>query len=234
MPFQIKKTADGSDTILIPGLEEHYHSVHGAIQEAMHVFINAGLKAISEHLNPVNILEVGLGTGLNCFLTFLENQFLQNRGEGEVMRDGRCIHYTAIEAYPLDNELIFKLNYLERLNESKSADIFTAFHHSPWNQNNKITEQFELTKLSIKLADYIPVPGAVFDLIYFDAFGPKVQPEMWTKEAFEKIYSALKPGGILVTYCAKGEVKRTLKSLGFKVETLPGPPGKREMTRGIK
>lgn len=234
MPFQIRKTADGSDTILIPALEEHYHSIYGAIQEARHVFINAGLKAISEHINPVNILEVGLGTGLNCFLTFLENQSFPTPGDAGVIRDPRYICYTAIEAYPLDNDLVFKLNYLEKLNESKSAEIFTAFHHSPWNQKNKITERFDLTKLSIKLADFLPVPGVVFDLIYFDAFGPKAQPEMWTEEVFEKMYSALKPGGILVTYCAKGEVKRTLKSVGFRVETLPGPPGKREMTRGVK
>lgn len=216
----IKTTYDGSHTLFVPDLDEHYHSTHGAIQESMHVFINAGLNYFNNS-KELTILEIGLGTGLNAFLTYIESK-----------KKGTPINYTGIEAYPLTKEIIENLNYPEQLNEMDNKAVFKLLHECNWNKEVNITDSFLLTKLNVLLQDY--KVKKQYDLIYFDAFGPGVQEEMWTREVFEKMYQSLAVGGILVTYCAKGEVKRTLKSVGFEVENIPGPPGKREMTRARK
>lgn len=217
---QLKITGDGSHTIYLTDLDETYHSVHGSIQEAKHVFIKNGLHSFNQE--KLNILEIGLGTGLNALLTCIDST--------------NSIYYTGIDAFPIERKLIDQLNFTEELSLSDDESvIFNTIHDVNWNTDDhiKITKSFCLKKIKELLNDYQPLSNQ-FDLIYFDAFGPRVQPDLWTEKVFRKMYSALKKGGILVTYCAKGEVKRTLKKIGFKVESLPGPPGKREMTRGTK
>ena len=225
MKTEIIKTADGSHSIYVKDLDEHYHSIHGAIQEAKHVFIKMGLKHIASILPApdaeINILEIGLGTGLNTFLTFIETENSKEK-----------INYIALEAFPVSVELVNQLNYLELLNELKNQSIFNKIHTCEWNNKNVFSNQFTFRKINNTLQQI--VFDDTFDLIYYDAFGPRVQPEMWTEDVFSKLYSATKPDGCLVTYCAKGEVKRTLKKVGYTVETLQGPPGKREMVRAVK
>jgi tRNA U34 5-methylaminomethyl-2-thiouridine-forming methyltransferase MnmC len=217
-------TSDGSHTLFLPEVNEHYHSYHGAINESKHVFIKNGLDYYLSNnmISPINILEIGMGTGLNVFLTFLYT----------VERLGVIIDYVALEPFPISVEFVPELNYIEKLNAKHHIDTFNLIHSSEFNKKIKLYNQFTLTKKSDTLQDS-PNDQAI-DIIFFDAFAPRVQPELWTKEVFDKLYSFLKPGGILVTYCAKGEVKRTLKASGFKVESLPGPPGKREMVRAVK
>lgn len=222
------KTEDGSHSLYVKELNEHYHSTHGAIQESKHVFINAGLKHImSQNPSSVSILEIGLGTGLNALLTFIESkQFSGN------------INYTALEAFPIAVDLAGELNYPELLCDSGLNDIasltsiFKELHACEWEKEIAISEKLIFSKIknTLQKVEF----KNTYDLIYFDAFGPPVQPEMWTEELFAKLFAATKPNGCLVTYCAKGEVKRTLKKVGFIVESLEGPPGKREMIRGIK
>jgi len=216
-------TSDGSHSIHIPEWNENYHSVHGAIQESRHVFIEAGLKYCAAKKNALNILEIGLGTGLNALLTFMEAQLLSTG-----------IHYTALEAFPLSKELTDELNYIKALESPEHEGLFfDLIHGSEWEKETEVTPGCKLKKIRNTLQE-ITLPEQEFDLVYFDAFGPPVQPEMWTEELFIKTYKTTKPGGILVTYCAKGEVKRTLKRVGFTIESLPGPPGKREMIRALK
>lgn len=204
-------TADGTVTLFAPELNEHYHSVHGAMQESMHVFIRAGLH-FAEPKQPLRIFEVGFGTGLNALLS-------------QILKP--CpVTYHSIEFFPLEKENIAELNYAE--NEADKT-IFLAIQNAPWNIETTISENFSLKKIKADL--HLFKTDEKYDLIYFDAFSPEAQPEMWTAAVFEKMYSLLNPNGILVTYCAKGEVKRTLKASGFEVESIPGPPGKREMTR---
>ncbi|MDG1477518.1 MAG: tRNA (5-methylaminomethyl-2-thiouridine)(34)-methyltransferase MnmD [Vicingaceae bacterium] len=217
---ELKITADGSHTLFIPELDETYHSTHGAIQEAKHVFINAGLKCCN--LETLSVLEIGFGTGLNAFLTFLESQ-----------KDRRKLSYTSLEAFPLELDLIKELNYTKQLSlDAQDEQLFNKIHEIEWGNYHEISSRFKLKKLSEKLENFNPIEK--YDLIYFDAFGPRVQPEMWTIPIFEKMYNCLNTNGVLVTYCAKGTVKRGLKEVGFNVESLPGPPGKREMTRAQK
>lgn len=219
MKREIIKTSDGSTTIHIKDWDECYHSKHGAIQEAKHVFIKNGLKLYED--KTVNILEIGFGTGLNAFITFLEaNQINQK------------IDYVGIEAYPLEATEIIEMNYVTELEAEKFTDIFHAMHESDWNTKIFITSNFALTKRKQffnEIEDY-----EAFDLIYFDAFGYRVQPELWSIEIFNKMYDSLKPNGILVTYAARGIIKRNMLAVGFTVEKLPGPPGKREMFRARK
>ncbi|MGB0886594.1 MAG: tRNA (5-methylaminomethyl-2-thiouridine)(34)-methyltransferase MnmD [Vicingaceae bacterium] len=217
---ELKITADGSHTLFIPELDETYHSTHGAIQEAKHVFIEAGLNYIDE--KKLNILEIGFGTGLNAFLTMLEANRMKLK-----------VNYFSLEAFPLDIEIINQLNYNKELSsKAKEIQLFNKLHFVAWERLEEITTNFSLKKQKIALAEFIP--NEKFDLIFFDAFGPRVQPEMWTKEIFENMYNSLNENGVLVTYCAKGSVKRTIKEVGFKLESIPGPPGKREMSRAIK
>ena len=226
MERTIIKTSDGSHSIHVKELNENYHSLHGAIQESKHVFIDAGLKASSLPLSKgkefYDILEIGLGTGLNAFLTYVEN-----------LNSKRNIYYTALEAFPLEETIINELNYVELLNAKEHTSVFDKIHHSKWEQTIELNENFTLLKIKNTLQAVI-LENKKFDLIYFDAFGPPTQPELWTETIFSKIVEATKQSGILVTYCAKGEVKRTLKKVGFMVESLPGPTGKREMVRATK
>lgn len=228
MEHLLIKTEDGSHSLYVKELNEHYHSIHGAIQESKHVFINAGLKPVlSKEPSVISILEIGLGTGLNALLTFMESEQFTGK-----------INYDAIEAFPIRFELAQELNYPELLSASEPNNktlfrsVFNMLHSCEWEKEIMLSENFSFKKIkkTIKKTEL----KNTYDLIYFDAFGPPVQPEMWTEEVFSKIAAATNPNGCLVTYCAKGEVKRTLKKVGFVVESLEGPPGKREMVRGIK
>ena len=215
---QIIITSDGSHTIYVPEIDEHYHSVHGAVQESNHIFIKNGFEICKA--DPLNIFEVGFGTGLNVLLTALK-----------CMSGNKEVNYTSIEKYPLDERIIRSLNYSDYAGEN-AREIFQVIHTVPWNVRVNICKNFYLKKIE---ADFTadPISGK-FDLIYFDAFGPDKQPEMWTKEIFELLASVTKKNGILVTYSAKGEVKRTLIACGFDVTLLPGPPGKKQMISAVK
>lgn len=220
LKHQIILTEDGSSTIYLPQLNENYHSTHGAVQESKHVFINNGWSHISK--KSISILEIGWGTGLNSMLTLLHS--IQEKKE---------VHYTALEAFPLHFNEVEKLNYPSIEIFRNFADAFENMHTCEWEKEVAIHSFFHLHKVRQKLADFCP-KNHTFDLIYFDAFAPTIQPEMWSEDVFNKLYPALTSGGILVTYCAKGIVRRTMEKVGFTVERLPGPPGKREMLRAIK
>lgn len=217
MKVELRETNDGSHTLFIPELNENYHSHHGAIQEARHVFINEGLIPLLNKNYPINILEVGWGTGLNCLLSCL---FSENKS----------IKYTGIEAFPIVQTLHEALNYVMYL--ENSSEIFERLIMASWDKETKITNDFTLKKIHAKIQEWETEDK--FDLIYYDAFGPRAQEEMWRKETLERVICMLKKDGFFVTYCAKGQLKRDLKELGCFVETLPGPPGKREMTRAVK
>ena len=216
-------TKDGSHTISVPDMNVTYHSVHGAIQESEHVFIKAGLldSGIFDYTGVHQVLEIGFGTGLNTLLTLIEADKHKNR-----------IYYTAIEPFPLDESIIMQLNYCEQLNLPHYQRLFEKMHQCDWEEMYEITEQFRLTKHKTSLQEFST--GESFSIIYFDAFAPNAQPELWTKEIFEKLYNLLTEGGILVTYCSKGDVQRAMKAAGFTIEKIPGPPGKREMIRAAK
>jgi len=221
MQRQIIETEDGSHTLFVPELNEHYHSVHGAVNESNHVFIKNGFRALQSKGSIIKILEVGLGTGLNAFLTFLEN-----------LSEELQIHYSAIECYPIDEGLATELNYAEQLNAEEHQHIFNQIHHCQWEEEIRLAPNFILKKL---LADFTQYElKHKYDLVYFDAFAPDVQPELWTQQVFEKVFRCLVPNGTMLTYCAKGEVKRALKAAGFVIESLAGPVGKREITRARK
>lgn len=221
---EIITTGDGSKTIYMPDWNEHYHSRHGALQEALHVFIKMGMDVaipLSRKRNPnqpkLSILEYGLGTGLNAMLT------AQHKPEDLE------ITYTAVEAYPVSNEEIAAMDYGNLLND---LQLYETLHACPWEQSALLANGFKITKQQ-KTFDLINDP-ACYDLIYFDAFGPRVQPDLWSLEIFEAAYKSLNPSGILTTYCAAGFVRRNMQAAGFIVERLAGPPGKREMLRATK
>tara|TARA_B100001115_G_C15836650_1_gene418450 strand:- start:1080 stop:1745 length:666 start_codon:yes stop_codon:yes gene_type:complete len=216
---QIIQTADGSKTLYIPDFEEHYHSIHGALSEAQHVFVKHGLKSIPK--TKLSILEMGFGTGLNAYLTCLENRKLHNE-----------ITYTALEAYPINPDLANKMEYIGLLGFEDEEAVFQYMHQCSWNDVHMIDQHFTLQKIESTIQNV--VFQNTFDLVYYDAFAPRVQPELWTEEIFAKILSVMNVGAILVTYCAKGSVKRALKAVGFEVESLEGPARKREMTRAKK
>ncbi|KAF2509481.1 tRNA (5-methylaminomethyl-2-thiouridine)(34)-methyltransferase MnmD [Flavobacterium zhairuonense] len=219
MKREIIKTLDGSTTIHLEEWNESYHSKHGAIQEAKHVFIKNGLSLFEN--NPVTILEIGFGTGLNAFITFLESE-----------RKRQTIDYVGVEAYPVNAEEVLAMNYVAELEALEFDNIFEKMHKSEWNEKSELSRTFSLTKRK-QFFDEID-DFETFDLIYFDAFGYRVQPELWSEEIFQKMYNSLKPKGVLVTYAARGVVKRNMISVGFTVEKLAGPPGKREMFRAFK
>ncbi len=220
MKKKIFITSDGSSSIYLPDLDETYHSKHGAIQEAYHVFIKNGLDLFSNH-TPINIMEIGFGTGLNCFITYLESE-----------KRNLKITYNGVEAYPLQAEEISQLNYVTELKAQKKAVIFQKMHHASWGKGHQIDTNFTLLKRKQFFKKIEDLNS--FDLVYFDAFGANVQPELWSEEIFEKMYNSLKNNGVIVTYAAKGSVRRAMQKVGFEVERLPGPPGKREMLRGKK
>lgn len=216
MQREIHITSDGSTTIHLSDWDENYHSKHGAIQEAKHVFIKNGLTLFENR--AISILEIGFGTGLNAFITFLESKEKQ-----------QPINYVGIEAYPISADEIAAMNFTNELNVPDHDSFFQLMHTCPWEQEMAISKDFCLTKRK-QLIETID-DQEQFDLIYFDAFGFRVQPELWTVDVFSRMYNALKPGGILVTYAARGIVKRNMIQVGFSVEKLEGPPGKREMFR---
>ena len=219
MKREIITTSDGSTTIRLPDWDECYHSKHGAIQEAYHVFIKNGLSLF--HGKPVSIMEIGFGTGLNAFITYLESK-----------KNNQQIDYTGVEAYPISSEEIVSMNYVSELNAESETEVFKSMHECAWEQKNLISEGFSLTKRQQFFNDINDVEK--FDLIYFDAFGYRVQPELWSTDIFRKMYAALKQDAVLVTYAARGVVKRSMIEVGFRVEKLDGPPGKREMFRAFK
>ncbi len=217
---RLLQTSDGSHTLYVPEIDETYHSTHGAIQESMHIFIDSALRQCV--LNKVRILEIGFGTGLNALLTKCEAEL-----------SNFSVHYTTLEKFPVCDELIAALNYSGLVTKAVDVDFFNLIHQAPWNKMVLLCDDFELHKIE---CDFTKFESAVnqFDVVYFDAFSPDKQPEMWTVEQFSKIYDWCAPNAILSTYCAKGVVRRALQEVGFKVERLPGPPGKREILRATK
>jgi tRNA U34 5-methylaminomethyl-2-thiouridine-forming methyltransferase MnmC len=215
----IIQTRDGSTTIHIEEWDECYHSRFGAIQEAQHVFIKNGLSLFEN--NSISILEIGFGTGLNAFITFLESKKLN-----------QIINYVGVEAYPVSTEEVISMNYVSELKAENDVATFEKMHNCNWEEQIILRDDFFLTKRQQFFAEIEDIEK--FDLIYFDAFGYNVQPELWSTAIFQKMYNALKPKGVLVTYAARGVVKRSMIEVGFAVEKLEGPPGKREMFRAQK
>ena len=216
--IQLIETSDGSHTLYVPELDEHYHSVHGAVQESMFIFIKNGFDFCSA--SPLNILEVGFGTGLNALLSAIKSK-----------TGNREVNYTSLEKYPLEDSIVNSLNHYKFAGE-EGKKIFHLMHSAAWNERVKICTNFYLKKIETDFTK-AQLSGA-YDLIYFDAFGPDKQPEMWTAEIFRSIAAVTNDSGVLVTYSAKGEVKRSLIASGFRVTLLPGPPGKRQMIRAVK
>lgn len=216
---KIFESQDGSTSLFSEKFEVSYHSKYGAIQESKHVFIGAGLHPMVIGRSQVSVLEMGFGTGLNAYLTFLEADRLEVK-----------INYTGLEQFPIPTEMVAQLNYPEKV--EKERDAFEEIHEREWGRPHQLSDYFSLQKIhssiqEAKLTDK-------FDVIYFDAFAPNVQPELWEEDMMSKCFNWLNNGGALVTYCAKGAFKRTLRSVGFQVEALQGPPGKREMTKAVK
>ncbi|MBN2165832.1 MAG: tRNA (5-methylaminomethyl-2-thiouridine)(34)-methyltransferase MnmD [Marinilabiliaceae bacterium] len=211
----IKKTDDGSTTLFVPELDEHYHSIYGAVNESLHVFVKAGLKQLKKDV--IRVFEVGYGTGLNAYLTYLH-------------KEDKKIEYYAVEKYPIDNDLISQIKFGDAIEE---CGVFVGLHNAIWDEPVKINNAFKIVKFHADLRD-LQLKDARFDLVYFDAFAPDKHPDLWTKQVFEKMFSWLLPGGYLVTYCAKGVVRRMMQEIGFVVERLPGPPPKKEMLRAQK
>ncbi|MCK0131994.1 tRNA (5-methylaminomethyl-2-thiouridine)(34)-methyltransferase MnmD [Flavobacteriaceae bacterium F08102] len=218
---EIIVTADGSTTIHIPKWNEQYHSIHGAVQEARHVYIEMGLHYRLQHVfnKPLAILEIGLGTGLNAMLTQME-----------AIDRKQSVYYVGVDAFPVRLNELTNLNYVNQLGITKQA-LF-HIHSTPWEQACVLSSYFTLRKTK-QLFQNLEIDQK-FDLVYYDAFGARVQPELWTESMFSKMYNFLNIDGVLVTYAAKGSVRRAMIEVGFQVERLKGPPGKREMLRGIK
>lgn len=219
MKREIIQTLDGSTTIQITDWDECYHSRFGAVQEAKHVFIKNGLSLFEN--KEISILEIGFGTGLNAFVTYLESQKWK-----------LAINYVGVEGYPVSSEEVVSMNYVRELNAESERKIFEKMHNCNWEEKIVLRDDFVLTKRNQFFADIEDIE--IFDLIYFDAFGYNVQPELWSTAIFKKMYNSLKNNGVLVTYAARGVVKRSMIEVGFKVEKLAGPPGKREMFRAVK
>lgn len=217
----IIETQDGSHSIYSPTFGVSYHSKYGAIQESQHVFIDAGLHEVSLQKKNISILEIGFGSGLNALMTCIDAD-----------QRGLSIEYTGVENFPVPIQEALRLNYPETLDAMAYRPVFEQMHQIDWGKPTQLRANFQFTKLqqTFQSLDF----QAAFDLIYFDAFAPSAQPELWEEEVLSIMYKALRLEGILVTYCAKGAVKRSLKALGFTIEALKGPPGKREMTRAKK
>ena len=231
-------TSDGSKSLYLPEWDETYHSRHGAVQEAYHVFIRNGLD-LFEPGSELRILEMGFGTGLNCFITWLESR-----------QRGLTVYYHGLEAYPVAPNVAQHLDYPSALGQAQHKKVFEALHSCHWDEKVQITQNFALFKAQKQFSDFDPSKSddptethdpteshdttKNFDLIYFDAFAPRVQPELWSESMFQVMYEALRNEGVLVTYSAKGSVRRSMQAVGFSVERLPGPPGKREMLRATK
>ncbi|MGI4832201.1 MAG: tRNA (5-methylaminomethyl-2-thiouridine)(34)-methyltransferase MnmD [Janthinobacterium lividum] len=222
---EVRTTADGSPTLYVPALDEHYHSRHGARQESTHVFIEAGLRPLLAaglgQSEPLRVLEVGLGTGLNALLTL------------EAAREtGATVAYEGYETQPLPAAAVAALAPQWAASQVLSR-VFAQLHQQPWDRALLLTADFLLRKVRQPI-QVAALPGAAYDLIYFDAFAPEKQPELWTETVFAQLYAAAAPGAVLVSYCAQGQFRRNLRAAGWLTEKLPGPPGKREMTRARK
>lgn len=219
MKREIIITEDGSTTIRIPEWDENYHSTHGAIQEAKHVFIKNGLDLFQEQ-KTISILEIGFGTGLNAFITYLETKHKD------------LVNYVGVEAYPVASDEVSQMNYASQLDAAEEQSLFDLMHSSDWDIKNSVTTNFNLTKRKQFFQDI--TDENCYDLIYFDAFGFPLQPELWSEAIFQKMYDALLPNGVLVTYACRTPIRKAMLSAGFSVEKLPGAPGKREMLRATK
>ena len=219
MKREIIITNDGSTTIRIPDWNENYHSTHGAIQEAKHVFIKNGLE-LFQNQDSVSILEIGFGTGLNAFITFLESL------------NKKKVNYVGVEAYPVSEDEVKQMNYVSELEATQYQTIFDKMHSCNWESQQNITDNFILNKRKQFFQDIEDKDQ--FDLIYFDAFGFPLQPELWSDVIFKKMYEALLPKGVLVTYACRSSIKNAMLSVGFSIEKLSGAPGKREMLRATK
>ncbi len=220
MERQVITTADGSKTILIPGLNESYHSRHGALTESRHIFIDAGYRYAAAGFSKLNILEVGFGTGLNALLSLLESQ-----------KDLREVYYLGVEPFPVSREMLDHLDYPGMFEDDDVQAFFEEIHGG--GSSKKIGSHFTLDLITERLED-VKLEPSFFNLVYFDAFAPAVCPELWEAGIFNMIASSMVPGAVLVTYSCKGDVKRAMKAAGFAVEKLPGPPGKREFLRAVK
>ena len=219
MKREIIQTADGSTTIHLPEWNESYHSKNGAIQEAYHVFIKSGFSLFESE--PIAILEIGFGTGLNAFITYLEAK-----------KESHVINYVGVEAHPVILDEVLQMNYVAELDAENEFSIFEKMHTSGWENKVMISDSFSLIKRKQLFEDLEDEDA--YDLIYFDAFGFRVQPELWSLEIFKKMFKAMKSGGILVTYACRSSIKNAMLNAGFTIEKLPGAPGKREMLRAKK
>ncbi len=220
MSTSIITTADGSHTLFAAHFNEIYHSRHGALAESVHVFIRNGLEPMSNGL--LNVFEVGFGTGLNALLAL---KF--------AVETGKEIHYQGIELYPVEQETALQLNYAEQIGDEHLKTFFEQMHTCKWNEQHLLTENFSFKKIHGSLLE-ANLEEEHFEVIFFDAFAPTKQSELWSSEIFEKLFLATKRGGVLTTYCAKGDVRRVMQQAGFSVSKVPGPPGKREMLVAIK
>ncbi|GAB2854129.1 tRNA (5-methylaminomethyl-2-thiouridine)(34)-methyltransferase MnmD [Hymenobacter ruber] len=223
---EVRRTADGSATLFVPALNEHYHSQHGARQESAHVFIRHGLlpllPATAETGQPLRILEIGLGTGLNALLTLDAAQAA-----------GAAIEYDGLETFPLPPAVVAALQPEWDERGTPLKELFAELHAAPWNVPVEVLPGFRLHKLHQSL-QAAALPASHYHLIYFDAFAPEKQPELWSEAVFAQLFAAAAPGAVLVSYCAQGQFRRNLRAAGWLTEKLPGPPGKREMTRARK
>ncbi len=222
MERKVVLTQDGSSSLFVPQFNQCYHSIHGAIQESEHIFIHHGLNAdILSDRQELHIFEMGFGTGLNALLTMLH-------------QNDRKIYYTAVEKYPLEQAEIQSLNYVQQLSEYESVqDFFSLLHQAPFDKEVAVTPQFSILKLNTSLLD-VSLSRNGYNLVYFDAFSPDMQPELWSEEVFLQLYQSMTNNSILLTYSTKGIVKRALRTAGFTIEKLPGPAGKREILRAKK
>lgn len=225
MKKEIIITTDGSHSIAIPEMGVTYHSTHGAVQESMHVFIASGYRFITEKMKtpaPVSVFEMGFGTGLNALLTLIEAE-----------KDQQQVYYETIDAFPLDTSITRQLNYCALLQRPDLQVAFEQLHSCRWNTVVEISPCFSIKKIHATLTGYT-APANHFSVIYFDAFAPDTQPDVWTQTVFEKLYNCIQPGGILTTYCSKSIVRKAMIAAGWVVEKIPGPPHKREMQRAFK
>ena len=217
--IHIIDTADGSHSLFHEALNETYHSRHGAIQESSHVFLKNGYD--HHQRTPISVLEYGFGTGLNALLTAVQAD-----------RMDRHTSYTTLEAFPLTRNITEAINYAEKVNHPQSHEWFKSLHELPWERAESVHDRFMLKKIHIPFEDF--ETDELFDLVYYDAFAPSRQPELWGKNMLAKVCKLINSGGMFVTYSAMGQLKRDLKDLGLAVVTLEGPPGKKEMIRAVK
>lgn len=222
MKREIKTTEDGSKTLFINELNEGYHSHHGALQEAEHVFIKNGINNINNF--EINILELGFGTGLNTLVTI--NNHLNNDKNHK-------INYFTIEKYPVTSDEIAELSYVKHFNFENSEEIYRKIHSVSWNETHQILPNFSLTKFECDFFNLENLKLPPIDLVYYDCFGARVQPDLWEMPLFEMVKNKMRVGGLLTTYSSKGSVRRILKELNFDVKKIEGPKGKREMINAV-